>query len=465
MKKVTFLFATLIIPVVSLADPWMDDWIDQMTVSNPGYLEGQRRGYFSAGGFQARWRMQNDYLLTVNTPKIRSGCGGIDMFLGGMSFLDPDLIVDKFQRIIQAAPAVAFDMALKTMCKECSDTMTKMERAASWLNNLQMNECAMSKRLVATVQSDDPDIAGEMWGSITGDVSLSDAVNRNYNEVQDEAGANNDRADPAVPMGQALADCPAEFRNVFTNGSVLQNVAANVGIGPYADLLRGFVGDVMVNFDAANNAWTMNREEKCRRNDEFSIEDMLEGQAQEKTIAGVCQANTNTNMYIWMRDQLQGIADSIGAGGNYTPQQLTFIDSAPLPVLQIMNTAVQSNNTNATITVFNEPLAVAYTYRAMDDLYSAMLYAIRIAGKQIKKANETETVGGSSDRCQAYLVREATEFANDLANELRDFRKSIRRTYQAKIGLLQSNLAVARSEQQKQEEIRKAQLRDVKATH
>ena len=463
MKRFLLFMMLNTISITATADPWMDDWINQMTVSSPGYLEGQRRGYFTAGGFQARWRMNNDYLLTVNTPKIRAGCGGIDMFLGGMSFLDPDLLVDKFQRIVQAAPAVAFDMALKTMCKECSDTMTKMERAASWLNNLQMNECAMSKRLVATVSSDDPDIMGEMWGSITSDVSLNDAVNRNFNEVQDEANANSGRADPAVPMDDALNSCPQEFRNIFGGGSVLENVATNIGMNNYADLFRGYVGDVIVNFDAANNTWAMERIEKCRQNDQQDIEDILEGQAQERPLGGACQANTATDIYTWIGNQLQGIETVIRNNGNYTVQQLAFITAAPLPVDQIMRTAVMTNNTNATITVFTEPLAVAYAYRAMDDMYSAMTYAMSIAGKASKKANETETVAGQPELCQANLVKGATEFALELANELKTLRKDIKATYEAKTMVLQSNLDIARMELEKRQQAKARLTRDVKA--
>src|SRR3546814_5952804 len=43
--------------------------------------------------------VHHDYLTSVTLPKVRAGCGGIDMFLGGMSFLDPDYLVQKLESI------------------------------------------------------------------------------------------------------------------------------------------------------------------------------------------------------------------------------------------------------------------------------------------------------------------------------------------------------------------------------
>lgn len=39
-------------------------------------------GYITAGGMSGRVDVHNDYLMSVTLPKIRAGCGGIDMFLG-----------------------------------------------------------------------------------------------------------------------------------------------------------------------------------------------------------------------------------------------------------------------------------------------------------------------------------------------------------------------------------------------
>ena len=94
---------------------WVDDWLQQKTETSPGYFEGQKRGYFTGGSFSARWQQSNDYLFTAMPPKIKAGCGGIDVFLGGFSYLNFEYLVTKLQRIMQAAPAAAFDIALNVL--------------------------------------------------------------------------------------------------------------------------------------------------------------------------------------------------------------------------------------------------------------------------------------------------------------------------------------------------------------
>src|SRR5690606_32320187 len=100
-------------PVV--ASKGVDDWFDNAVYDSPDSFSSQKRGYYTAGGFSARVKSTTEYPVTISMPKLSAGCGGIDAFLGGFSFLDADYIVEKLQGMIQAAPYVAFQMALKTM--------------------------------------------------------------------------------------------------------------------------------------------------------------------------------------------------------------------------------------------------------------------------------------------------------------------------------------------------------------
>lgn len=81
------------------AQSWAEHWFDNVTYTSPGSFEDQARGYVTAGGFSGRVDVHNDYLMSVTLPKVRAGCGGIDMFLGGMSFLDPDYLVQKLENV------------------------------------------------------------------------------------------------------------------------------------------------------------------------------------------------------------------------------------------------------------------------------------------------------------------------------------------------------------------------------
>lgn len=454
--KLIFL-CLLLLSTISRADPWVDDWLDQMTTTNPGYFEGQRRGYFNGGGFQARWRMSDDHLISVQPPSIRAGCGGIDMFLGGMSFLDPELLVQKFQRILQAAPAVAFDMALKTMCKECSDTMTKMERAASWVNGLQMNECAMSKRLVTTVQSDDPDVLGAMWDEVSGGVSLGSALEKNWSTHQDRVRAGNGQA--PNPLDVAVQDCPADFREIFIDGSttggasIIQNATRKVGLSAYEDIMRGYIGDVIVTYDS--NMYHVREIDKCRANQNTKFEDFLIGRAEQRPVTGAaCTDNSALSLYDWIAQRLQTIATKIQTNpqAGYTADEQRFIDTSPLPVLQILTTAVNNGNINATIAVFRDPLASAYAYRVMDDLLSTMDYVLR---KADRAKNTGPIAGGNPDHCQIRILEQPIRLVSELKEELIDMRHMARDEYYHRLDELGHYLRIARSESSEKSDMKK----------
>ncbi len=128
---------------------FVDDWITQHTETSPGYFEGQKRGYFTGGSFSARWPQTKDYLVSVEPPRLQFGCGGIDAFMGGFSFMNFEYLVQKLQRILQAAPAAAFDLALKTLCEPCSNVIKSMNAMSDALNHLQLDDCKAATVIAA----------------------------------------------------------------------------------------------------------------------------------------------------------------------------------------------------------------------------------------------------------------------------------------------------------------------------
>ena len=76
-------------------------------VTTPGAFRGQAMNLYTGGSLMMRAPGRNYPLATVQLPSLRAGCGGIDMFLGGFSFLNVDYLVQKLQNILSAAPAAA----------------------------------------------------------------------------------------------------------------------------------------------------------------------------------------------------------------------------------------------------------------------------------------------------------------------------------------------------------------------
>jgi len=227
----TFLFSA-----VSYAN-WQDDWISSYSSSGPSYIQGNQRGYYSGGSFSARWPSSNDSLLSVSLPRLKVGCGGIDMFTGGMSFLNVNYLVQKLQNIMSAAPAAAFDLALKTLAPQVSATIKELEAIADRLNGLQLNDCKASKALVATIASPFAPDGSKMQGDLATSMSdfyVSSGAQALYKDVTNligttVSGANGNPPAAGNPVQAAssgmTAGCPTDYLAIYSNGSILANIA------------------------------------------------------------------------------------------------------------------------------------------------------------------------------------------------------------------------------------------------
>lgn len=142
----TFLFLALWVPPAH-AD-WFSDLTATLHTNSPAAWEGQKRGYFTGGGFSVRTKTSREPLLNIQAPRINAGCGGIDTFWGGFSYMNPEYLIQAFQNIMSAAPAYAFKLALQQLCDPCDDVMSALQQMAQAVNNIALDECGASQALV-----------------------------------------------------------------------------------------------------------------------------------------------------------------------------------------------------------------------------------------------------------------------------------------------------------------------------
>lgn len=247
---------------------WVDDWMTQKTSTSPSYFEGAKRGYYTGGSFSARWPNGTDYPITVTLPSIKSGCGGIDAFLGGFSFMNVDYLVQKLQRILSAAPAAAFDIAMKTLAPQVSDTIKSLEAIADRLNNIQLDDCKAAKALVAVASEPFSPIMSQSVKNVMSNSMNDFMVSSGVNDLYQTSKTNltsvlNTAMGNAPPVGNAVAQasqggtagCSSDITDIFGGGSVLDNLATKKGMNTnYVKLIRGFIGDVVVQSPTTTNS-------------------------------------------------------------------------------------------------------------------------------------------------------------------------------------------------------------------
>jgi hypothetical protein len=134
----------LLAPVLSRAA-----WLDEMMIQQTPAVADFENGAFVYGG-ETRVRIPSPTVrpFEVRVPRFQGGCGGIDMFWGGFSMLDPDYLVQFGQSVLSAAPAYAFELALRKFCIPCANVMDGAMAMAHDLNNMSLDSCAVARGMV-----------------------------------------------------------------------------------------------------------------------------------------------------------------------------------------------------------------------------------------------------------------------------------------------------------------------------
>ncbi|WP_042280634.1 conjugal transfer protein TraH [Candidatus Protochlamydia sp. R18] len=113
----------------------------------------QRAGYMTGGGISIRNGASQTALAQVSLPKFDAGCGGIDIFTGGISFISHDQLIAALKNIASSAQGYAFMLGIETVSPLIASTMKQMETWANAINSLGINSCEVATGLVGSVWS------------------------------------------------------------------------------------------------------------------------------------------------------------------------------------------------------------------------------------------------------------------------------------------------------------------------
>ncbi|WP_319549521.1 conjugal transfer protein TraH [Desulfogranum marinum] len=413
-NKVTTIVAVLTTSLLlhpgAATSAWVDDWLNQRTTTSPNHLYGQQRGYYSGGSFSTRWPSKTDYPITVEMPRIKSGCGGIDVFMGGFSFMNTDYLVNKLQGILSGAASVAFDLGLKTLCEQCSNTIKNFEAISDKLNSMQLDECAASKELVGVVMDENGFHSGEVMkeklGTAIKENKLSQGVSEMWDIITTEDKANNN-VPQSGDVSRVTSGCNAEITSTFlSGGSLLANVGSKIGLPTdYADLIRGLVGDVMLEGPA--NAYKVSYEPPCSENNPDDIKAFTVGEIYAKDLGGTCRQITDTNRDLrqYVEDTLSAIAGKIESKAALSTTEQTFLEANPLSALPILKTGVATGMKETTVAGLADITANAYALQMLTDLYVRAETVAWKAREMLEKQSEA-SAGQPAENCAAVIFAE-----------------------------------------------------------
>ena len=442
----------VISPVCTSSAGWIDDWVDQKVYSGPNYLKGQQRGYYSGGSFSARWPVKKDYLLTVQPPRIKAGCGGIDIFTGGISFMNFDYLVKKLEKILQSAPAAAFDLALNVLCEPCSKAIKSIESIANALNGMSLDECKASKAIAAYAldktnaqdlfgDSNDYDHSGELedyYSDYLNVQGLQDSYQKTKESITSSSGTSVPNASP----DSLIAGCPDEVTALFYHqGSMIANINDQIGLNEsqeYIELVRGFVGDIELVLGGPRGV-SINVIPPCSNNNQKSVDNLVYGDVEKRSLdTGLCTpvSDSKVNMTAYVKQMILDIANNIQSKIPLTPAQNAFIQSNPLSVLSVIKGAIAANNVDVIAANLADPTAKAYSYRLMDDMYQRIWFMVQRGQLIASKAQPKN--GVPAETCKYEVLKPQIDKLAALGDKVENTREALRSSYFTSIAEIDS---------------------------
>jgi len=120
-------------------------------VTAPQSYKGQEAGYYTGGSIFARESVRNVQVAYLDLPSYRSGCGGIDLFAGGFSFISADQLVALAKNVLNNAKGYAFTLAMDAAAPQIGSVMKYLIDMQNKINSLNINSCETAAGLVGSL--------------------------------------------------------------------------------------------------------------------------------------------------------------------------------------------------------------------------------------------------------------------------------------------------------------------------
>lgn len=157
MKKIRLIILTILLiifPFLTYASVNDDlkSYFNQLgyaaNVTAPHAYDGQRAGYYTGGSLFARNQVRDVQIAHIDLPTYRSGCGGIDIYTGGISIINKEEFVNALRNILSSGGSYAMTLALEEMSPLIANVMKYWQQAANFINHANLNSCETAEALV-----------------------------------------------------------------------------------------------------------------------------------------------------------------------------------------------------------------------------------------------------------------------------------------------------------------------------
>lgn len=387
----------------------------QGNVTNPAVLQGQTMNLYTGGSLFMRMPRKTYNLASVTSPSWNAGCGGIDLFAGGFSYINKEQYVAMLRNIGSNALGYGFKLAIQNLCPTCDNVMQALQASAQMINRQNIDSCEAAKGIINASVPD-------TWTRGKQDAAKNFGVNSNLFGDVTEAWTRvmNNESQANNTINQVSSSDPAA-RDAMPTGNVVWKALKKIdGIDDeYRMIIMSMVGTVVFATDTPGAPKFLPRLDigidqlvgkqdaspyldfDVWRCDSFTPDGCL-----NPMLGSVSRTGNIKSFRAMVRETMWKIADKISARQAHDNMSdvLSFINTTDLPVYKMVAVGTSLNNTGMAEAMINRyqdliaaKYAEVYIRSAVADLNAALAKYQAVASSGVVN-DEIKKILESSER-------------------------------------------------------------------
>ena len=333
-------------------------------VTEPMAYQGQAAGHYSGGSVVLRNQVKNIQLINLDLPSLKAGCGGIDLFGGGFSFVNAQAITEFFQKIMSNATGYIFKLALQTAVPQIEEVMKSVQSMAQEINATNFNSCEMAQNLV-----------GGMWPRMkaTQEHICKDIGSNQRNFFSDWADARQgcSEVNQYNKAMDAAAEDPAYKKAVIVNKNLIWDALINnSNIGEHKLVSYRYVGELKEFFMSLSGTIIYGNEGKVNifpplAKDREVLKAMLAGGSANiykcdekdkclKPSEVTISISAEKALYAKISRTIHELVAAVQSdSGPLSPNLQTFLEMTKLPLLKFISVHLMNGNVAMAMSIAN----------------------------------------------------------------------------------------------------------------
>ncbi len=366
-------------------------------VTASGGYQDQTGGFYTGGSVFARGKVNNADLLSIQMPHYRAGCGGIDLFMGGFSFINAQEFIQLLRNIGTNAAGYGFNLALATVTPQIKSVIDDLSAKIQQMTSHSINSCETAATLVGGVWPQSDASSQLLCNSMGKELGIAS----DWAQSRQRCGAGGDRTN----INNRKSERPA-FKDVLGDefNVAWKAIQKNAFLGQDPKLAEFFMtisGTIL--------SWRVGDQIEMkvlpsRSGDPELLSGLIHGGAAlqiytcDNTAVDKCLNPNLSNvtlpkesaLYGKVSKTLQSISKKVQSDTALSAQEMAFVNSTMIPVLKIMavEVAFKAGGSPLSVSDFSEAIAHDILMQYLEEVMSIVWDSVT----QLKKSQINDHV-------------------------------------------------------------------------